>query len=125
MWGIRLGALSDYPADAKLQALGIRDQFEVVLSAQSPEVGVFKPHPGGLEAVLDRMRVSVNQALYVGDREEVDAAAAEAAGLACAILTTRAGGTETCTRVKDYSVLHRILFRDGAFTPSARDFRVA
>src|SRR4051794_28771060 len=47
--GLRLAALSDYPAEAKLRALGIADLFELILCAQNPAIGVFKPHPRGLE----------------------------------------------------------------------------
>jgi HAD superfamily hydrolase (TIGR01549 family) len=84
--GLRLAALSDYPAEAKLRALGIGDCFELVLSAQSPEIDVFKPHPRGLQVAIDRLGVFRHECLYVGDRADVDAAAANAAGIACAIL---------------------------------------
>ena len=86
--GIRLGVLSDYPANAKLAALGVGGLFDSVLCAQAPEVGVFKPDPRGLIVSLERLGVAPADALYVGDRAEVDATAARAAGVACAILGT-------------------------------------
>ena len=79
-----------YPAAAKLAALGLTDRFDVVLTAQSPEVGVFKPHPRGLRIALERLGVPSHEALYVGDRPEVDAATAAAAGVPCVILGSRA-----------------------------------
>jgi FMN phosphatase YigB (HAD superfamily) len=84
--GLRLAALSDYPPEAKLQALGLSGSFDLVLSAQSPEVNVFKPNPRGLLLALERLGVDRSEALYVGDRADVDAPTAEAAGVRCAIL---------------------------------------
>ena len=41
------GVLSDYPAEAKLQALGLAGRFSPVLCATDPEIGAFKPNPRG------------------------------------------------------------------------------
>lgn len=87
--GLVLAVLSDYPAESKLQALGIADLFDVVLCAQDPSVGVFKPHPRGLEFVLVQLGVAASEALYVGDRADIDAAAAAAAGVACVIVDSQ------------------------------------
>jgi HAD superfamily hydrolase (TIGR01509 family) len=84
--GVRLAVLSDYDAAGKLDALGIARYFDVVVTAQQPDVGVFKPHPRGLRVVLERLGVEPADALYVGDRVDVDAAAAAAAGVPCVIL---------------------------------------
>src|SRR5262249_52827037 len=46
--GLQLGVVSDYPADDKVNSLGLAEFFKVVVSAQEPAVGVFKPHPRGL-----------------------------------------------------------------------------
>jgi FMN phosphatase YigB (HAD superfamily) len=92
--GLKLGVLSDYQALPKLQALGIVDLFDVVLWAQQPEIGVFKPHPLGLLVALHRLDVTAEQALYVGDRAEVDAVAAAAARVPCVILS-KSGNVRT------------------------------
>ena len=42
---IGLGVLSDYPAERKLQALGVRESFAVVLSAEDAMVQAYKPSP--------------------------------------------------------------------------------
>jgi FMN phosphatase YigB (HAD superfamily) len=80
--GLRLGIFSDLPAATKLRALGIEGFFEAVISAQDSEVQRFKPHPRGLLLVLERMGISAGQALYVGDRPEIDGLAARRAGMA-------------------------------------------
>ena len=87
--GIRLGVVSDYPADDKLAALGIRQFFDVVVSAQDPDVGAFKPNPRGLQVCLARLGVRAEHALYVGDRPETDAAAARSSQVGCVIIGSR------------------------------------
>ena len=87
--GLRLAALSDYPADAKLEALGLSGLFDVVLSAQAAEINVFKPHPRGLLVTLERLGSAAGESMYIGDRVDVDAPTAEAAGVRCTILTGR------------------------------------
>ncbi len=80
--GLRLGVFSDFPAEAKLRALGIQGFFESVMSAQDTDVQRFKPDPRGLRMVLKRLEVPASEALYVGDRVEIDGVAAERAGMA-------------------------------------------
>lgn len=87
--GVRLGVVSDYPADDKLTALGIRQFFEVVVCAQDPDVGAFKPSPRGLQVCLARLGVRAEHALYVGDRPETDAAAARSSAMSCVIIGSR------------------------------------
>lgn len=79
--GIGLAVCSDYPAAAKLDALGIRRFFDVIVTAQDPEVGRFKPHPRSIEIALHRLNISPNDALFVGDRPDVDGVAATMAGV--------------------------------------------
>lgn len=83
-----LGVLSDYPAEDKLCAMGLRNYFDVVVSASDPEVQSFKPSPRGLEIVLRRLGLEKHEVLYIGDRPEVDGVAAAAVGVRCAILTS-------------------------------------
>jgi len=80
--GLHLGVFSDYPAVEKLRALGVRDFFETVISAQDPSVQRFKPDPRGLQVVLERLGVAPRQAVFVGDRPGIDGIAAERAGMA-------------------------------------------
>jgi HAD superfamily hydrolase (TIGR01549 family) len=80
--GMFLAVWSDYPADRKLAAMGIRDWFDIVVTAQDPAVGRFKPDPTGLELILARCGVAREEALYIGDRPEVDGLAARRAGVA-------------------------------------------
>jgi FMN phosphatase YigB (HAD superfamily) len=85
---IEVGVLSDYPADLKLKALGLDGRFSLVLSASDPQIGVFKPHPKGFLVACERWRLDPEDVLVVGDRADVDAAGATAAGMPCAIIGT-------------------------------------
>jgi phosphoglycolate phosphatase/putative hydrolase of the HAD superfamily len=112
--GLRLAALSDYPAQSKLEALGIASAFELVLCAQSLEIGRFKPDPRGLLVTLDRLGVKPEDAMYVGDRPEVDAAAAAAAGVACAIVTRATARRGAFWTVRGYDELAARMFGGSA-----------
>ncbi|MES1255817.1 MAG: HAD family hydrolase [Acidobacteriota bacterium] len=87
-----LGILSDYPAEAKLRALGVADHFSLVLCATDPEVAALKPSPKGFLAACDRWQLAPHEVLFVGDRAEVDAAGAAAAGMPCVIVGHQARG---------------------------------
>jgi HAD superfamily hydrolase (TIGR01509 family) len=84
--GIKLGVVSDYPASAKLSAMGILEHFDTIVFAQQEDVGRFKPAPDGLLAAAKRLGVSAEQTWYVGDRVDVDGEAARRAGMHCVII---------------------------------------
>lgn len=92
--GIALGVFSDYPAVRKLAAMRLETYFDVVVSAQDPEVQRFKPDPKGLELTLARLGGERRTALYVGDRPDVDGAAAHRAGMRCVIVGGRYRGAQ-------------------------------
>ena len=85
-WDLPIGVFSDYPADAKLAALGVDDMVDVTVCATESEVNAFKPHPRGFLVAAERMGVTPEEVVYVGDRVEVDAAGAAAAGMRCLIV---------------------------------------
>ncbi|MFV0309333.1 MAG: HAD family hydrolase [Desertimonas sp.] len=92
---VPIAAVSDYPAARKLAALGVARYFDTTVCAQDPEVGVFKPNPRGLNVALARLGVAPHLAIYVGDRAEVDGAAAAAAGVRALILAADGTAVET------------------------------
>lgn len=108
---IRLGVFSDYPAAEKLRAMRLAEFFDVTVTAQDPAVNCFKPNPRGLIETLRRLDSHTNEALYIGDRLEVDGRAAGAAGMRCVLV----GGpprneTADCIYVRDYGALQAMLF---------------
>lgn len=112
--GWKLAVLSDYPADQKLEAMGIREYFDAVVCAQDPRIGRFKPDPRGLLETLGRIGVAAGEALYIGDRVEVDGEAAARAGMACAVINAPSGGghPENLITVSSFAGLTRILSTD-------------
>jgi FMN phosphatase YigB (HAD superfamily) len=58
----------------------------VILCATDPDVGALKPHPRGFERASARWRLDPAEVLFVGDRIDVDAAGAAAAGMPCVII---------------------------------------
>lgn len=84
--GLRLGVFSDYPAEAKLQAMGVLSAFDLVMDAEDPEISALKPHPKGLLTAAAAWGLAPAEVIYVGDRRDVDAPAAARAGMACLLI---------------------------------------
>lgn len=77
--GRTIAVLSDYPARDKLSALGL--EADIVVSAVDPEVDRLKPHPAGLERVLSLARLSPQDGLLIGDRDDRDGESARRIGM--------------------------------------------
>ncbi len=107
--GIRIAAVSDYPARPKLEALGVAQLVDAVVCAQDAEVQRLKPDPRGLTIALERLGVAAADALYVGDRPDVDAAAAARAGMRCAIITPGPLTPQPWPTFSHYRELHHAL----------------
>lgn len=98
--GLKLGVCSDYPAAAKIAALHLHDTFHTVVCAQDADVQRFKPDPRGLLLAMARLGAVPEETLYVGDRPDVDALAAQRAGVTAIIVarrSTRARGSGLAT----------------------------
>jgi FMN phosphatase YigB (HAD superfamily) len=89
---LRIGVFSDYPVDDKLAALGLAAPHVLTLEATAADVNAFKPHPRGFLRACELWNLRPDEVLYVGDRPEVDAAGAAAAGMPCVILDARPDG---------------------------------
>jgi HAD superfamily hydrolase (TIGR01549 family) len=81
--GGKTALVSDYPATAKLEALGHTGLFDVIVASGEPDGPMrLKPHPDGYLAAARRLGVPPERCLVIGDRQDADGAAAEAAGMA-------------------------------------------
>jgi len=98
--GWRVGVLSDYPAGRKLAALGLADVVDPCLHGLAPAINALKPHPRGFLHACELWELAPAQVLYVGDRPDVDAAGAAAAGMPCAIID---GSSRPARRVEEDS----------------------
>lgn len=80
--GGKTALVSDYPASGKLRALGLTDHFDVVISNGEPGGPKrLKPHPEGYLSAMQRLELTPQQCLVIGDRDDADGAAARAAGM--------------------------------------------
>jgi HAD superfamily hydrolase (TIGR01509 family) len=77
--GRTTGVFSDYPAGAKLRALGLEPDFHI--AATDPDVERLKPHPRGLERALERAGVGPEACVFIGDRDERDGECARRLGV--------------------------------------------
>jgi len=93
--GVRMAVLSNgdqsQQAD-KLRRTGLTTYFEAVLT--SGELGAAKPYSEAFHLACERLRVKPETVVYVGDRLDVDAHAALAAGLTGVWLNRSANSDE-------------------------------
>ena len=94
--------------EEKLSRTGLGHWIDVVLT--SDQLGVAKPDPRAFQVACDRLGVPPQAAVYVGDRLEVDAVAATAAGLR-GIWLNRQGGSvpPDVEAIHDLAELPRLL----------------
>ena len=86
--GKTIGILSDYPARAKLAALGL--VADLVVSAGDEGVGFLKPHTRGLELLLAGAGVGAQATVLIGDRVERDGLVARRLGVRALIRSSAA-----------------------------------
>jgi HAD superfamily hydrolase (TIGR01549 family) len=80
--GGRTALVSDYPAHTKLAALGASNLFDRVIASGDPGGPKrLKPIPDGLLLAASALEVEPKRCLVVGDRADVDGAAASAASM--------------------------------------------
>ena len=85
--GGKTALVTDYPASAKLSALGAVELFELVVSNGEPGgPSKLKPDPEGYLSAASRLGVPPEACLVIGDRDDADGAAARAAGMSVHII---------------------------------------
>lgn len=107
--GLRLGMLTNGTLEqqqAKLEAMGLADRFEFVLTAEG--LGAAKPDPVVYLAACDRFDLRPAHVLHVGDLPDVDVAAAQAAGLH-AVLIDRSNQHDQADSLKSLAALPAFL----------------
>jgi len=114
--GRRLGVVSnfDYTPTARLilDREGLSGLFETVIV--SDEIGWRKPKAVIFETALRRLGVGAEEALFVGDRADIDVAGAQAVGMATAWINRDAaalpeGATAPDFEIRDLKELEAIL----------------
>jgi FMN phosphatase YigB (HAD superfamily) len=81
--GGKTALVSDYPAQAKLEAMKIGHLFDVVIaSGETSQPLRLKPWPDGHLLAAERLRVPPAACLVIGDRIDADGQSARRAGMA-------------------------------------------
>lgn len=81
--GGKTALVSDYPARAKLEAMGIAHFFDVVIASGELDKPLrLKPWPDGYLMAAERLRASPAACLVIGDRPDADGESAQRAGMA-------------------------------------------
>ncbi len=78
---------SDYPAKEKMTALGLSPSC--IVSATDKNVDKLKPDPRGLFVITESLGVSVENCLFIGDRDDRDGECARRAAMPYLILEQR------------------------------------
>jgi putative hydrolase of the HAD superfamily len=87
--GLRLAVVSNWDVSllTTLERLRIADRFEAIV--YSAEVGASKPDPRPFSAALDRLGITADEAVHVGDDEVADRQGATAAGVRAIVIHRR------------------------------------
>jgi phosphoglycolate phosphatase/putative hydrolase of the HAD superfamily len=88
---MKSAVFSDYPAQAKLAAMGLR--VDAVVTALDPDVDRLKPDPTGLVVAARRLGLPVDRCLFIGDRDDRDGAAARGCGMPYRLLAQASRGS--------------------------------
>jgi len=87
--GLKLGALSDFPCDKKLELLGIANKFHVTMTSE--ETGFVKPDRASFDLLARRLGVANDEILYVGNSEPYDVKGSLGAGMRAALISRNRG----------------------------------
>lgn len=91
--GVKTAVYSDYPADKKIQHLGLN--VSIALSSTDREVDHFKPHPKAIQLLIERFNVKPSECVFIGDRDDRDGQCARNAGIPYLILPLNKKGKAT------------------------------
>lgn len=82
--GLKLGVLSDFPCEKKIELLGLADKFDVTMTSE--ETGFVKPDRASFDLLGQRLGVANDEILYVGNSEPYDVQGSLGAGMRAAII---------------------------------------
>jgi HAD superfamily hydrolase (TIGR01549 family) len=83
--GKKIGIFSDYPATAKLAAMGLAAHHVVTAG----DVGVLKPQARGLQSLMAAASATARETLFIGDRTDRDGVAGQRAGVSILIKSSK------------------------------------
>lgn len=81
---IKIAIYSDYKAVDKIAAMGL--EADLIVSSTDKNIDRFKPDPMAINYIMNKLNVTSEECLFVGDREELDGQCAINAGVSYLIL---------------------------------------
>jgi len=104
--GLKLGLLSDFPPETKLEYLHLSGIWDAVLCSE--QCGALKPHPLSFTELAQAMSLPCEKILYVGNSRPYDIAGAKKAGMKTAWIKSplSRGGGEADFSFSDYRQLY-------------------
>jgi putative hydrolase of the HAD superfamily len=85
--GLKIGLLSDFPPDKKLEYMGLSGLWDTALCTEN--IGALKPSVQPFKELAKTLECPPEQILYVGNSVRYDVAGAKRAGMKAALLKTR------------------------------------
>jgi len=82
--GIKVGLLSDFPPETKLENLGISGYWDAVVCSEI--TGRLKPDPASFLELAGRLKAAPEEILYVGNSVSYDVEGARRAGMKAALI---------------------------------------
>jgi len=82
--GLKMGLLSDFPPEKKLENLNISGLWDAVLCSE--RCGALKPHPCSFTELASAMGLPPEKILYVGNSQPYDVVGAKRAGMKTALI---------------------------------------
>ena len=95
--GIKLGLLSDFPPEIKLENLKVLEFWDVIVCSE--RVGQLKPHSASFLELAFQMKTPPEQILYVGNSVSYDVTGAQKAGMKAALIQTGWGRIRKHARI--------------------------
>ncbi|AEF80181.1 phosphoglycolate phosphatase [Leadbettera azotonutricia ZAS-9] len=97
--GVRLGLLSDFPPEAKLENLGLGGLWDAVLCSEA--IGCLKPGPLPFAELAKTMGCTPGEMLYVGNSFRYDVLGAQGAGMKAAWVVSRSKAKKQARGLKN------------------------
>ncbi len=125
---LKMGLLSDFPPEQKVEYLGLEGLFDVVVCSE--ETGRLKPDPTPFLVLAEKLAVSPDRILYVGNSRCFDAEGAVGAGMKAALKVSflkdivqksRASAARASKNFHDYRYLYNYVLSLLKITENERD----
>lgn len=107
--GIHTAVYSDYPAQMKIEALGLK--IDTVVSSTDNFINALKPMPVGINYIVEKLNIyNRSNCLYIGDRDELDGECARNASVPFLLIDKRSSAAGEFYQ-KMYSNLSKSLIK--------------